>query len=189
METRDFLMAIQKELSGQIVDEAEVMLSTARRPNNGMDETLASEPHINITHRGLVTKIDFIIRQDLKFRVYAPRPLTSQSGHAFLDLRPSSIVDRLLGRLGILWAARTGDPELDETYFLTNLSQEMADQIFSPGVREGLRRLNPFAEFSLNDQGYSLLKGVDIDGGYRPATAIRGFYLFIDPVGLIRPRE
>ncbi len=154
---------------GTIVDERE--LAIAGHKSSGMP---ASPPHLLTEHRGFPVKLDFIIREELLFTVHAPIRYR-------VAVRPWTLFERLLRVVGFLAWAPFPDPT-EERFFLQGLSPEEAGRYLTPVHVKAFGSLYPFAHWTANERGYQCLKGVDIDGGYTPADAVRDLDLLLDIV-------
>ncbi|RCK78757.1 MAG: hypothetical protein OZSIB_1110 [Candidatus Ozemobacter sibiricus] len=172
MEPQEFLAEVRQRLgvpAGRIVDERELAL--AERKRLGLP---ASPPHLLTDYRGYPVKLDFIIRDELHFTVNAPIL------HR-VSVRPWTIFDRFLRLVGLLAWAPFPDPT-EQRFFLQGLSPENAARYLTPTHVKAFDELYPFAHWTANERGYQCLKGVDIDGGYTPADAVRDLDLLLDIV-------
>lgn len=166
MEPRAFLENLQKHFGGRIDDE-----------DPGMINSLNNErglPNIEIKVRGFTLKVDFIIKEELMFTVYASPP-------RFLIIRAWNMFDRILSFFKLLgW---TKFPVVDEDrFFLLYITPEDAKSYFSSQRTQIVMDLFPFVEIDQRERVYRCLKHVDIHKDYSVERCVKDINLLIDYV-------
>lgn len=154
---REFLERLQERLGGTIglEDSAERL--------RGQEGGVA--PHLYGTFDGLPGKIDFTLPEELLFEVFLPPPTV-------LLVRPRSLLDRVLGAVGLCPTIPTGQADLDDRFVVQNLPADQVGRLLTPAFVRLVLALGGFSVFEMTFRAYRMRKEVAITGDYTPDRAV-----------------
>ncbi|KAF1082667.1 MAG: hypothetical protein GQF41_1388 [Candidatus Rifleibacterium amylolyticum] len=170
MEPVEFLKALQVRLGGDIVHETKHGASL--HDERGI-------PHLSLTYREIMLKVDFIIQEELMITAYVTPP-------RYLAIRGWNLYERIMSMIPFM--GPTSFPHGDEKrFFLSGIGDEDARQYFTPERAAKIAALFPFVEIEQKERVYRCLK--EYSAEYTVDQAIKDLDLFIDFVEMTRVKQ
>ncbi|OGK07397.1 MAG: hypothetical protein A2W80_09025 [Candidatus Riflebacteria bacterium GWC2_50_8] len=172
MEPAEFLHELKTRIGGDIVNETRHGVSL--HDERGL-------PHLTLTCRDISVKIDFVIKEELMFTLYATPP-------RYLVIRAWNLFERMLSMIPFMGPCKfpVGD---EQRFFLVGIGEEDAKNYFTAARAAKISALFPFVEIEQKERVYRCLKGVNISLDYTPDQAVKDLNLLIDFVELTRVKQ